>query len=185
MPFDSINEGSKCVRPWYVLDSRAVGALLDAKPHMHSLQLDVIPALVRRQFRAPIKGESQHGGNRFGGLSSPGGGGGGVGAAGGEAAGAEGDDADDGLMDAVFGAAGRDGLGGVKSGGAARPCCVYLAGMLLRTSTPIHPDHPPSTHPSPQTSTPIHPNYPTSTHQSAQQYTAVVHHGLHVRHMGC
>ena len=35
----------------YVLDRPTVRALLDAKPHMTSLQLDVVPALVRRQFR--------------------------------------------------------------------------------------------------------------------------------------
>ena len=35
----------------YVLDKARVSALLDDKPRMTSLQLDVIPALVRRQFK--------------------------------------------------------------------------------------------------------------------------------------
>ena len=40
----------------YVLDKARVRALLDAKPRMTSLQLDVIPALVRRQFKPGSEG---------------------------------------------------------------------------------------------------------------------------------
>jgi translation initiation factor eIF-2B subunit gamma len=42
----------------YVLDKNEVSNLLEQKRHMTSLQLDVIPALVRRQF-APAVGSSR------------------------------------------------------------------------------------------------------------------------------
>ena len=42
----------------YVLDRAQVKTMLDDKPRMTSLQLDVIPALVRRQFRAQLAGSA-------------------------------------------------------------------------------------------------------------------------------
>lgn len=113
----------------YVLDVRAVRALMEAKPNMHSLQLDIIPALVRRQFKA--SGAAASGGDGAGGggvvAGSNPGGGGGEGVEGGASY-----DGDDGLMRAVFGEAGRDGAGETKKGAgnkmaAERPCCVHVA----------------------------------------------------------
>ena len=43
----------------YVLDRAQVKTMLDDKPRMTSLQLDVIPALVRRQFRAQLAGSGR------------------------------------------------------------------------------------------------------------------------------
>ena len=88
----------------YVLDKARVSALLDAKPRMTSLQLDVIPALVRRQFKpgsedngsAPITSSSPETSNS------------------------------DGLMDAVFGAAGAS-HPAASSHDAPTTCCAHLA----------------------------------------------------------
>ena len=120
----------------YVLDVKAVASLLDAKPHMHSLQLDVIPALVRRQFRAGIEpGGPREGSDDAADLTEAAGrmninGEGGEGACHGD------NDGDDGLLRAVFGPSGKDGACTGKDGGGgaassspncARPCCVHLA----------------------------------------------------------
>ena len=94
----------------YVLDNARVSALLDAKPRMTSLQLDVIPALVRRQFKpgsedngsAPITSSSPETSNS------------------------------DGLMDAVFGAASSphpttSSHDAPTHHPAPAPCCAHLA----------------------------------------------------------
>ena len=90
----------------YVLDKNEVSHLLEQKRHMTSLQLDVIPALVRRQF-AP-------GSDQVGKSSSS------------ESAGADANADDGGLMEAVFGVdkENKDTKGGE---GAPRPCCAHLA----------------------------------------------------------
>ena len=97
----------------YVLDRAPVSALLDAKPHMTSLQLDVVPALVRRQFRGEVAGSNPAGSALL------------ARSAGSETSG------DAGLMEAVFGVANEgethrrpNHLGAVALGG---PCCAHLA----------------------------------------------------------
>jgi translation initiation factor eIF-2B subunit gamma len=89
----------------YVLDKNEVSNLLEQKRHMTSLQLDVIPALVRRQF-APKSDQV--------GKSSAA-----------ESNGADANADDGGLMEAVFGVdkENKD----VKGEGAPRPCCAHLA----------------------------------------------------------
>ena len=89
----------------YVLDKARVSALLDAKPRMTSLQLDVIPALVRRQFKPGSEG------NGSAPITStrP-----------------EETSNSDGLMDAVFGAAGAS-HPAASSHDAPTTCCAHLA----------------------------------------------------------
>ena len=89
----------------YVLDKARVRALLDAKPRMTSLQLDVIPALVRRQFKPGSEG------NGSAPITStrP-----------------EETSNSDGLMDAVFGAAGAS-HPAASSHDAPTTCCAHLA----------------------------------------------------------
>ena len=89
----------------YVLDKARVSALLDAKPRMTSLQLDVIPALVRRQFKPGSEG------NGSAPITStrP-----------------EETSNSDGLMDAVFGAAGAS-HPTTSSHDAPTICCAHVA----------------------------------------------------------
>lgn len=97
----------------YVLDRAKVRALLDAKPHMTSLQLDVIPALVRRQFRDFVPGGSAEEPSKTSETSG-----------------------DAGLMEAVFGVANQGGNQGethrppnlsVTDQTLGGPCCAHLA----------------------------------------------------------
>ena len=96
----------------YVLDRAQVKTMLDDKPRMTSLQLDVIPALVRRQFRAQPAGSA--------------------GSAEAVSAHITSETSDDGLMEAVFGVANQgSGYGGGTSTQmpppTTQPCCAYLA----------------------------------------------------------
>ena len=96
----------------YVLDRAQVKTMLDDKPRMTSLQLDVIPALVRRQFRAQPAGSA--------------------GSAEAVPAHITSETSDDGLMEAVFGVANQ---GAGHGGGTStqmpppttQPCCAHLA----------------------------------------------------------
>ena len=93
----------------YVLDKARVRALLDAKPRMTSLQLDVIPALVRRQFKPGSEGGGAPPASRRPETSNS-----------------------DGLMDAVFGAAASHHAASSHDAPpthhpAPAPCCAHLA----------------------------------------------------------
>lgn len=96
----------------YVLDRVQVKTLLDAKPRMTSLQLDVIPALVRRQFRAQPAGSAGTERAVQSHVTS--------------------ETSDDGLMEAVFGVANQGaghghGTSTQMSPPTTRPCCAHLA----------------------------------------------------------
>lgn len=103
----------------YALDVAVATALLEAKPHMRSLQLDVVPALVRRQFDAAT------------GAGSNAAVGAGAGAVAGAACSAA--EEDDGFMRAVFGEGGEAAAGRARAPGgesfaaAARPCVAFVA----------------------------------------------------------
>lgn len=96
----------------YVLDRAQVKTMLDDKPRMTSLQLDVIPALVRRQFRAQPAGSAGPEQAVQSHVTS--------------------ETSDDGLMEAVFGVANQ---GAGHGGGTStqmpppttQPCCAHLA----------------------------------------------------------
>ena len=96
----------------YVLDRAQVKTMLDDKPRMTSLQLDVIPALVRRQFRAQLAGSAGPEQAVQSHVTS--------------------ETSDDGLMEAVFGVANQ---GAGHGGGTStqmpppttQPCCAHLA----------------------------------------------------------
>ena len=95
----------------YVLDRAQVKTMLDDKPRMTSLQLDVIPALVRRQFRAQLAGSAGPEQVVQSHVTS--------------------ETSDDGLMEAVFGVAnegaGHGGGTSTPSPPTTQPCCAHLA----------------------------------------------------------